>query len=152
MIKIIINFTYLFVILFVTSSCSGKLFTKEKLDETYKDAVSDMEIKIYYNKLPTAFPIAVKNVGSTFMTNLNLSVECKNTEKTTTQLKSIGNLKPYFFKEYVIPIAYDKCEKIIIKYIFYPDIGGDFTYASKHTGFYIPSEPSVPVEGSLKVK
>lgn len=136
----------------MVSSCSGKLFTKDKLENLYQEEVSDMEIKVHYNALPATMALAVKNIGSTFMTNLNVSVECKNELKTQTFLKSLGNLKPYFFKEYVLPIAFDKCGNIVIKYIFYPDNGGDFTYASKHSGFYIPDEPSVPVEGKLTIK
>ena len=108
--KRIINNYIIILLICVVTGCSGTLFGYDNLDSLYKNNIRNMDISVYYNTTDGYITSTVKNVSSTFMTNLNMSMECEyNNGNIITDIHSLSNLKAYFYKNVVFQIDYDKC-------------------------------------------
>lgn len=148
------NFTYIFFIIVFITGCSGTLIGHDNLESLYKKNIRDRDVSIYYNISDGYIVAAVKNVGNTFMTNLNMSLECEyNNGSIVTDIQSLNNLKTYFYKNVVFQIDYNECKKLILKYIYYPEEDGGFMNADRFGSYYIPTRnDDIPVENILIIK
>lgn len=150
--RIINNYIIILLILIITG-CSGTLFGYDELDSLYKSNISNVDISVYYNTVDGHITAAVKNISSTFMTNLNMSMECEyDNGDIITDIHSLSNLKTYFYKNVVFQIDYDKCKSLILKYIYYPQEDGGFMYTDRFGTYPMPVENNIPVDGALIIK
>lgn len=150
--RIINNYIIILLISFITG-CSGTLFGYDNLDGLYKNNISNMDISVYYNTEGGYISSAVKNVSSTFMTNLNMSMECEyDNGDIITDIHSISNLKTYFYKNVVFQIDYEKCKSLVLKYIYYPQEDGGFMYTDRFGSYPMPVANDIPVDGALVIK
>lgn len=150
--KRIIN-NYIIILLFFITGCSGTLFGYDNLDSLYKNNISNRDISVYYNTEGGFITSAVKNVSSTFMTNLNMSMECEyDNGDIITDIHSLSNLKTYFYKNVVFQIDYEKCKSLVLKYIYYPQEDGGFIYTDRFGSYPMPVSNDIPVEGAIKMK
>ncbi len=150
--RIINNYIIILLILIITG-CSGTLFGYDELDSLYKNNISNVDISVYYNTVDGHITAVVKNVSSTFMTNLNMSMECEyDNGDIITDIHSLSNLKTYFYKNVVFQIDYDKCKSLILKYIYYPQEDGGFMYTDRFGTYPMPVENNIPVDGALIIK
>lgn len=150
--RIISNYIIILLILIITG-CSGTLFGYDELDSLYKNNISNVDISVYYNTVDGHITAAVKNVSSTFMTNLNMSMECEyDNGDIITDIHSLSNLKTYFYKNVVFQIDYDKCKSLILKYIYYPQEDGGFMYTDRFGTYPMPVENNIPVDGALIIE
>lgn len=151
--KIINNYIYFLLITILLTGCSGTLIGYDNLDSLYKNNISNRDISIYYNTSDGYITTAIKNVSSTFMTNLNMSLECEyDNGNVITDIHSLSNLKTYFYKNIVFQIDYDKCKHILLKYVYYPQQDGGFMYIDRFGSYPMPIENDIPVDGSLIIK
>ncbi len=130
--KRIINNYIIILLICVVTGCSGTLFGYDNLDSLYKNNIRNMDISVYYNTTDGYITSTVKNVSSTFMTNLNMSMECEYNN---------GNI-----------IDYDKCKSLVLKYIYYPQEDGGFIYTDRFGSYPIPVSNDIPVDGVLVIK
>lgn len=150
--RIINNYIIILLISFITG-CSGTLFGYDNLDGLYKNSISNMDISVYYNTDGGYINSAVKNVSSTFMTNLNMSMECEyDNGDIITDIHSLSNLKTYFYKSVVFQIDYEKCKSLELKYIYYPQEDGGFMYTDRFGSYPMPVSNDIPVDGVLVIK
>lgn len=150
--KRIIN-NYIIILLFFITGCSGTLFGYDNLDSLYKNNISNRDISVYYNTEGGFITSAVKNVSSTFMTNLNMSMECEyDNGDIITDIHSLSNLKTYFYKNVVFQIDYEKCKSLVLKYIYYPQEDGGFIYTDRFGSYPMLVSNDIPVEGAIKMK
>ena len=127
--------------MFFITGCSGTLFGYDNLDGLYKNNINNMDISVYYNIVDSCISAAVKNVSSTFMTNLNISMECEyNNGDIITDIHSLSNLKTYFYKNVVFQIDY------------YPQEDGGFMYTDRFGSYPVPVSNDIPVDGALVIK
>ncbi|MDE7315644.1 MAG: hypothetical protein K2N11_08090 [Mucispirillum sp.] len=141
------------MLIFFITGCSGTLFGYDNLDSLYKNSINNMDISVYYNTVDGCISAAVKNVSSTFMTNLNISMECEyNNGYIVTDIHSLSSLKTYFYKNIVFQIDYEKCKSLVLKYIYYPQEDGGFMYADRFGSYPIPVSNDIPVDGALVIK
>ena len=112
-----------------------------------------MDISVYYNTEGGYISSAIKNVSNTFMTNLNMSMECEyDNGDIITDIHSLSNLKTYFYKNVVFQIDYEKCKSLVLKYIYYPQEDGGFMYTDRFGSYPIPVSNDIPVDGALVIK
>ncbi len=150
--RIINNYIIILLISFITG-CSGTLFGYDNLDGLYKNNMSNIDISVYYNTDGGYINSAVKNVSSTFMTNLNMSMECEyDNGDIITDIHSLSNLKTYFYKNVVFQIDYEKCKSLVLKYIYYPQEDGGFMYTDRFSSYPMPVLNDIPVDGALVIK
>lgn len=151
--KRIINNYIIILLICVVTGCSGTLFGYDNLDSLYKNNIRNMDISVYYNTTDGYITSTVKNVSSTFMTNLNMSMECEyDNGDIITDIHSLSNLKAYFYKNVVFQIDYDKCKSLVLKYIYYPQEDGGFMYIDRFGSYPIPVSNDIPVDGVLVIK
>lgn len=141
------------MLMFFITGCSGTLFGYDNLDGLYKNNINNMDISVYYNIVDGCISAAVKNVSSTFMTNLNISMECEyNNGDIITDIHSLSNLKTYFYKNIVFQIDYEKCKSLVLKYVYYPQEDGGFMYTDRFGSYPVPVSNDIPVDGALVIK
>lgn len=141
------------MLMFFITGCSGTLFGYDNLDGLYKNNINNMDISVYYNIVDSCISAAVKNVSSTFMTNLNISMECEyNNGDIITDIHSLSNLKTYFYKNVVFQIDYEKCKSLVLKYVYYPQEDGGFMYTDRFGSYPVPVSNDIPVDGALVIK
>lgn len=141
------------MLMFFITGCSGTLFGYDNLDGLYKNNINNMDISVYYNIIDGCISAAVKNVSSTFMTNLNISMECEyNNGDIITDIHSLSNLKTYFYKNVVFQIDYEKCKSLVLKYVYYPQEDGGFMYTDRFGSYPVPVSNDIPVDGALVIK
>lgn len=143
----------LLIIVFIITGCSGTLIGYDNLDSLYKNNIISKDLSIYYNTSEGNITAAVKNISSTFMTNLNMSLECEyNNGDIITDIHSLSNLKTYFYKNVVFKIDYDKCKSLVLKYIYYPQEDGGFIFTDRFGSYAMPVENNIPVEDVIVIK
>ena len=151
--RIINNYITAVLLLFLITGCSGKLFGYDNLDSLYKNSIGNMDINVYYNTTDGYIAAAVKNVSSTFMTNLNMSMECEDENgDIITDIHSLSSLKTYFYKNVVFNVDYNLCKNLVLKYIYYPQEDGGFMYTDRFGSYPMPVSNDIPVDGVLTIK
>lgn len=151
--RIISNFLIIALLAVIFTGCSGTLFGYNNLDSLYKNSTGNMDISVYYNTTDGYISAAVKNVSSTFMTNLNMSMECEyDNGDIITDIHSLSNLKTYYYKNIVFQIDYAKCKNLVLKYVYYPQEDGGFMYTDRFGSYPIPVSNDIPIDGVLVIK
>ncbi len=143
----------IFLLLIFLYSCSGTFFGIDNLSEKYTNHVLNNDFEIYYTPGKNYTEAAVRNVSSTFISGLNLSLECtyKNGD-VITDIYSLNNLKTYYYKEIIFKVDYNKCISILLYYTYYPQSDGDFIYRDKFGSIPVPENNNIPVDGILVIK
>ena len=141
-------FLLCFAIIFCLCGCSGIFATDRNLSEAYPSAVKDKNMTLYYNAGATIIDVAVKNTGSAFMNRLSVAFICTMPNGATTQIYSLGNLKPYFNKKLTVRASLADCSSFRAEYTFIPSADGDWTDNGK--GFR--KVPVNSVEGVIAFK
>lgn len=134
------------------TGCAGNLFGSSNLSEKYDSYRGNSDIEIYYNTEGKYMPSAIRNVSNTFMTNLNIAIECVKKDETLTSIHSLSNLKTYFYKELIFPVDYSSCSSVILKYIYYPQADAGFAFEDRRDYFNSSIAPSIPVEDEIVLK
>lgn len=136
----------------IFTGCAGSLFGSNNLSDKYDSYRGNSDIEIYYNTDNNYMPAAIRNVSNTFMTNLNIAIECIKTTETLTSIHSLSNLKTYFYKELIFPVDYSSCNSIVLKYIYYPQADAGFAFEDRRDYFNYSAAPSIPVEDEIVLK
>lgn len=144
---------YILFFIALVAGCSGTLTGSSKLDNMYENSIGNRDINMYYNIIDGYIEAAVQNMSSTFMTNLNMALECEyDSGDVITDIRSLSNLKTYFYKNTVFGIDYKKCKSLVLKYIYYPQQDGGFMFTDRFGSYPMPVENDIPVEGVLVIK
>lgn len=151
--KLIKNNLYIYSILFIliNNSCIGYFATTEKLSYEYSHTANDENLTLFYNYNNTFMNVAVKNTGTSFMRNLNISFNCISDSKTNSKLFSLGELKPYFNKTIKLIVDFNECAYFTAEYTFLPIKDGDFIDNRIKTTNFVKS-PVYPVEKVIILK
>lgn len=151
--KIIINKFFILLFVFIISGCSGALFGYNELYKQYKEKKSNDDFEVYYTANENHLAAAVRNISNTFITGLNMSMECTyENGDIITDINSLSNLKTYYYKEVIFKVDYSKCISILLYYTYYPQTDGGFMYRDKFGAIPLPENNYIPVDGVLVIK
>ena len=137
----------------ILQGCAGILFTDEKLTKKYQHIASSQDIQVYYNLGTDKLPAAVRNISNSFMTNLNVALECYKKDVKITDIQVLSNLKTYYFKELVFNVDVNSCDSVSIKYVYYPVHDAGFAFEDRNNlNFIANTIPSTSIEGAIVIK